>query len=147
MDVTKLPIGGLIMGALAASLAITFALAFDQTVDTSGESEGSPEPTQLPPEGVDLVIAMIPTLKFDQTSLSIPANEEVVIQAANKDGSVTHNFAVYQSRAAAEGRQAALGATRICSRCEEDLTLNLQPASYFFKCDVHPNMTGTLTAE
>lgn len=132
------------MGALAASLAITFALAFDQTVDTSGESGGTPEPTQPPPAGVDLVISMVPTLKFDQTSLSIPANQEVVIQAENKDGSLPHNFAVYASSAAA---QPGLGKTEVCANCTEQVTLNLAAASYFFKCDIHPNMTGTLTAQ
>ena len=94
-------------------------------------------------------IKMVPTIKFDKTELTVPAGKEVAITADNTDDGVSHNFAVYKDRDAAEAGDDPLAATDICSGpCSETATINLNAGEYFFRCDVHPSqMTGTLTAE
>ncbi|HXG36365.1 MAG TPA: hypothetical protein VNL15_05290, partial [Dehalococcoidia bacterium] len=101
MDITKLPLGGLILGGLATVLALTFAIAFALTVETGEEPADGGGTATPPPGGADFVIKMIPTLKFDKNTLTIPANQEVVVEAVNEDGALPHNFAVYRSKSEA----------------------------------------------
>jgi len=140
-------VGPGLIAVLAVGLIATFITAFALSGGDglSGEETPTATTTASPGPGGGVSVAMIPTIKFDQSDLTIAAGQDVTIEADNRDGSVPHNFAAYTDDSARE----LLGATEICTApCKESATLNVPPGIYFFRCDVHPTqMVGTLTAQ
>lgn len=145
MDITKLPIGGLVIGGLGAAIALTFVIAFAMT-DTDSGTSGAVVATEAPPPGVAAVINAIPTLKFDTNRVVVPAAQPAVVRFRNRDGSTLHNFAVYPSKQQASASSLIAG-TSVCASCTEDVTLTLQRGEYYFRCDVHPQMEGAVVAQ
>jgi len=94
--------------------------------------------------GTAVEIKAVPTIKFDRTTLEIPANVDVTIHFINEDTGIPHNFAAYKTEAAQE----AMGVGEICTApCDNTITINAPPGEYFFRCDVHPvQMRGKLIA-
>jgi plastocyanin len=94
-------------------------------------------------------IKMVPTMKFDKSSLTIAANKDVKVSVDNTDTGVQHNFAVFKSKADADAGKESVAETKPCTApCQETVTLNLAPGDYFFHCDIHPTkMTGTITVQ
>ena len=108
----------------------------------------SPTPSGTPGGGGGTVfeVKMVPTLKFDVTEMTLPANTEVTVRADNQDGGVLHNWAAYNDDTAAQ----EIAITDICSApCVKEVTFTTPaPGDYFFRCDLHPQqMTGTVTVE
>jgi plastocyanin len=117
---------------------------------TSTLAAGSRTPSTTSSAGASTAeINMVPTLKFDKTSLTIAANKDVKVSVDNTDTGMEHNFGVYKSKEDATADQPALAETKPCTApCQETVTLNLDPGEYFFHCDIHPTkMTGTITAQ
>jgi plastocyanin len=82
-------------------------------------------------------------LKFQTTSVEVKAGSNVTIHLDNQD-SAPHNIAVYTDSSA--GTAIAVG--DVVSSAKSDLVVPaLQPGSYFFRCDVHHDMTGTIVAK
>lgn len=146
---------GLLLLTLVAAVSIIVLIV--GTSDDGGE-EAAPQPatpTATPspggeptasPSGAPVVdIEMVPTIQFDKDELTV-GEGEVTVRANNMDDAILHNWAVYESREAAEGGEEAIAATEGCSaECQEEVTFNT-PATgtYFFRCDFHPQqMTGT----
>ena len=82
-------------------------------------------------------------IAFDPTELSAPADEAFQIAFANNDPSIPHNVAIKDTAGASKfnGEIFSGVGTR---------TYDVPPlaaGTYQFACSVHPNMTGTLTAQ
>ena len=94
-------------------------------------------------------IKMVPSLKFDKTKLTIAADKNVTFTVDNTDTGISHNFAVFRSKADADAGMPPLAKTDTCAGpCKKPLPVKLAPGDYFFRCDLHPaQMTGTLTAQ
>lgn len=80
---------------------------------------------------------------FDKTELTAPAGK-VTIELDNRDGGIPHNVHVFKGTDASgesvDMTEIAPGPTT------QTLTLDLEPGTYYYQCDVHPTtMTGTLT--
>jgi plastocyanin len=82
-------------------------------------------------------------MKFQVASVEVKAGENVTVHFDNED-SAPHNIAVYTDSGA--GTPVAVG--DIVTTAKSDLVVPaLKPGSYFFRCDVHHDMTGTLVAK
>lgn len=82
-------------------------------------------------------------LAFDKTELTIPADTEFVL-AFNNEESQPHNVAILE----AQGSPTALfrGAIVTGPKLAEETVDPIPAGEYYFQCDVHPTMSGTVTA-
>lgn len=82
-------------------------------------------------------------LAFDKKELTIPADTEFVL-AFNNEESQPHNVAILE----AQGSPNALfrGAVVTGPKLSEETVDPIPAGEYYFQCDVHPNMSGTVTA-
>jgi plastocyanin len=125
---------------------------------TAGEAEGPPgpgpaptgPPTQSPsaspsaaaPEGPLQLIAK--NTAFDQKELTFRGGTQVTLQLTNDDA-LPHNWALYADQAYTQ----AIFNGEIFSGPAQRRDYGFlapPPGTYFFKCDVHPNMAGTATS-
>lgn len=83
-------------------------------------------------------------LQFDKKELAIPADTEFTLVFNNQEAQ-PHNVAILE----AQGSSNALFRGQIVTGPKEaEETVDAIPAGeYYFRCDVHPNMNGTVTAE
>ncbi len=94
-------------------------------------------------------VKMVPSIKFEKTSITIDAGKKVTITVNNTDTGMRHNFALYKTKADADADTNEIAKTDICpAPCKQTVDVNLTAGDYFFHCDVHPTqMMGTLTAK
>jgi cytochrome c oxidase cbb3-type subunit 1 len=90
---------------------------------------------------IDLVAKNI---AFDKSSISVPANKPVKLSFKNED-QVQHNFALY----ADEGMRSPIfqGDLAGPGTVTYSFTSPSSPGTYYFFCDVHPNMKGTFVVQ
>jgi plastocyanin len=82
-------------------------------------------------------------LAFDKAELTIPADTEFVL-AFNNEEAQPHNVAILE----AQGSPNALfrGAIVTGPQLAEETVEPIPAGEYYFQCDVHPNMSGTVQA-
>jgi plastocyanin len=83
-------------------------------------------------------------IKFDQATLTAAAGQPLTIVFDNKD-SVPHNIAIFDSSAMTKSYFHGTVVTG-----PKTVTYSvpaLQPGTYYFHCDVHPTMNGTLVVK
>jgi plastocyanin len=82
-------------------------------------------------------------LTFNTATLSFPADSPVALTFDNQDAGVTHNVAIYQDQAYTQPKfngEIVTGPTTVTYDVPP-----LAPGTYYFKCDVHPTMAGTVS--
>ncbi len=82
-------------------------------------------------------------MKFQTASVEVKAGSNVTIHFDNQD-SAPHNLAIYTDSGA--GTAVSVGEV-VTSAKADQVVPALQPGSYFFRCDVHHDMTGTIVAK
>ena len=106
------------------------------------ENGDAPEPTAVP--GATQLELVAENLEWDPTTLSAPAGATVQVVMDNRDAGVPHNFALYADQ----------GYTQVIYQGElvtgpimhtDTFETPSTPGQYFFRCDVHPDMTGQFT--
>jgi len=125
-----------VLGATAgvAMLAGGIALA----VVTEGEGPG-PGPERPGTPGLTVVAENI---AFDTDAIELAANTPTTITLDNRDAGVQHNIAIYTDDTRAEvlfRGELLTGPGTIDYQIPP-----LPPGEYYFQCDVHPNMNGTV---
>lgn len=75
-------------------------------------------------------------IAWDTDSIEAPANQDFTIVVDNKDEGVQHNLDIKDTEFKTELE------TGVSAQV---LRINLPAGDYQYVCDLHPNMTGTLT--
>lgn len=86
-------------------------------------------------------------IAFDKTTLTAPAGSTVVMTFVNMDAGVPHNFALYTDSTANLATRFFAGnfVTGVMT-VTYTFTAPSKPGTYFFRCDVHPIMSGSFIA-
>jgi plastocyanin len=84
-------------------------------------------------------------LQFDTDTLTFPANSPISLLFQNNDAGVPHNFSIYTDDSAKDSLFKGDIVTGVASTTYD--IKPLKPGSYLFRCDVHTDMTGTVTVE
>ena len=82
-------------------------------------------------------------MKFQTTSVEVKAGTNVTVHFDNQD-SAPHNVAIYTDTGA--GTPVSVGQV-VTSGKADQVVPALKAGSYFFRCDVHHDMTGTIVAK
>ena len=104
--------------------------------------EPPPEEEEPPPEppGGGVVRIVAEGIAFDTAELALPAEGEAVIAFDNRDAGIPHNVSVYSE----QGGEAIFQGEIITGPATIEYRFPPpDPGSYYFQCDVHPQMQGT----
>lgn len=127
------------MKRVIASFALV-AVATISTACSSSPTASAPVPSGPVADGPTIVAK---DLKFQSPSLEVKAGSNVTIHFDNED-SAPHNLAIYTDNSASK----PLSVGQIITSAKADQVLPaLAPGTYFFRCDVHHDMTGTIVAK
>jgi plastocyanin len=114
-----------------------FSLLIGQSAIFAGGAKADPGPAGADPMAPAITASGV---KFNLDKLVIKAGTEVTLMITNKDSGIPHNLAIVESGTTVfSGEQFAGVAT-------EEYTLPALDANkiYTFRCEVHPNMKGTI---
>ena len=107
----------------------------------SNASANNPSPAGTPaaPAG-DAIQISSKDLKFSTANLTAPANKAFQIVYDNQDGA-PHNVAIYDSSFSSKvfGEEPFGGPKQVTYNVPA-----LAPGTYGFRCDIHPDMKGTI---
>ena len=81
-------------------------------------------------------------LAFDVSTIEAPGNEAFTITLVNNADTQPHNISIYTE----EGGD-LLGEEGATAEAGQTVTTDvaaLEPGTYYFQCDIHPDMNGTL---
>ena len=81
-------------------------------------------------------------ISFDTDKLAFPADTETTLTFDNKDANTPHNFAIYEDDTATTPLFQGDLVTGVATA--EYKIPAIAAGTYYFQCDVHPNMNGTL---
>jgi plastocyanin len=157
----RLPAGSIAVGGLIVALAVAINAGVIPPTDSASGGEGSPSPgasagaspgaSAGPSAAPSLVIPDADVtitaqgVAFLEKSVTVKADEEFTIAFVNLDAGVAHNVAVHEG--------SPTGAPLFVGKVFEGVEVMvytvppLPKGTHGFVCTVHPNMTGTLTAE
>lgn len=116
-------------------LAILWLMIFKPTLGFGGVPEC--------PAGTDTItVCAFDDQAFVPDHLQLPASEPVELAFDNRDGGVQHNVAIYRDESAEESLfvgDLIAGAEKVTYDVPA-----LDPGAYYFRCDVHPQMDGSV---
>lgn len=110
---------------------------------TSSTPTLTPTPTSTAGQknvSIDLVARNI---AFNLSTITVPAGAAITVNFNNEDVGVPHNFAVYQNLPGGQTRPIFTGNV-ITGPAKTTYRFDAPSASesYFFECDIHPEMNG-----
>jgi plastocyanin len=127
----------LILGLL--SLAAVLAACSGTSAAPATDS-----PTVSTPPAGDAVTVTAKDLKFGQSEITVPADEAFDLVFDNQEGA-PHNVAIYTDSSAST--KISVGDIFSGPAQKTQSVPALAAGTYFFRCDVHPDMQGSIVAE
>ena len=120
---------------------VTRTVTVNVSPDTTGTPTAEPMPTASPGLNSSVELAA-QNLEFSLSEITVQAGALVTVFFNNMDANIPHNFAVYTDSTAStpifQGTIVTGPATTTYT-----FTAPTTPGDFFFRCDVHPEMTGT----
>jgi plastocyanin len=107
-----------------------------------GFSTASVAPVVVP-SGSNAVVVTAVNTTFTTSAVEAPASEPFDIVFDNEDPGIPHNVAIYTDSAASQAL--FVGETFNGAATRTYHVPALPAGTYYFRCDVHPQMNGTLT--
>ena len=107
---------------------------------TAACSGGSSTPTAAPSIPAGAIVVVAKDIAFTPTEVAVPAGEPITIVLDNQEDA-PHNIAIKDSTGADVFKGEIVSKTQVTYEIPA-----LTAGSYPFICEVHPNMTGTITA-
>ena len=110
---------------------------------SSGPTAGTSSPPPPPPGGtpVTSLTVVAKTLRFDVNQFVLKANSEITLTLDNQDPGIPHNLAILTSETGTK----IFGKDPFNGPAKETWTFTSPaPGTYFFHCEVHPDMKGTV---
>ena len=154
-DITKLPVGEMMIGFLLLALAITFVGAFAATGDDDGGeaavSETPAESATAPPgDGGGNVAIVMTDNKFDPNAITVDSGASVTFDLTN-NGVAIHNMRIAGPDGSYNTGDDAVSDPGLVSG-GQTATLSWDAPSdageIIFQCDFHPtDMKGTITVQ
>ena len=110
---------------------------------TSAATPASTAAAAETPSGEATTVTLVAkNIKFNEDKLEAKAGKVTVV-VDNQDTGVPHNVHVYKGK---DAKGDSIGSTELSNGPKkEEVTLDLPADDYFYVCDAHPNMKGTLT--
>jgi plastocyanin len=143
--------GALLVISFAVFAAILYGAA--QIVDekeTAAAAEGAPVDGGGPPAAAGQPVTvdlLAKDLSFSPRTIRAAVSVEVTVRLDNQDSGVLHNVAFYETPQAQEEIFVGELITGV-AQIEEVFTAPARPGTYFFRCDVHPDlMTGSFIVD
>jgi plastocyanin len=97
------------------------------------------------PGGGAVVEVTARNIQFDASTLTAPASQAFTLVFHNEDPGVPHNVAIYTDSSASSS---VFTGKVFNGKAIMDYAVPAIPTgSYFFRCDVHPQMNGTLVIQ
>jgi plastocyanin len=127
------------MKRLFLSLGLVVLAAI--TVACSGAAAEAP--ASAGPVDPNAPVITAQNMAFSPATLDVTANKAFSLTFDNKDGA-PHNVAIYTDSSASQS--ISVGEIVSGSKATQQVPA-LKPGTYFFRCDVHHDMTGTITAK
>lgn len=114
-----------------------FSLLIGQSAIFAGGAKADPGPQGANPTAPEIIAAGV---KFNLDKLVIKAGTEVTLKITNNDSGIPHNLAIL------EGGTSVYSGEQFTGIATEEYTIPALDANkmYSFRCDVHPNMKGTI---
>ena len=128
------------MKRLAATLALVAVAAFSAACSSA---PAQPAPSVAGPVDPNGPTVVAKDLKFQNPQVDVKAGQNFTLHFDNQD-SAPHNVAVYTDSNASS--PISVGEI-VASGKKDQVVPALQPGTYFFRCDVHHDMTGTIVAK
>ncbi|MEX0801059.1 MAG: cupredoxin domain-containing protein [Dehalococcoidia bacterium] len=119
------------------------------TPDDGDDGDGADGGEATPAGGAgQTIVQMVTGRQFSPDEIFIAAGTDVTITTDNTDPGIPHSFAIYNTQQDADGGSDPLAEVDTCNGpCQDEVTVNLDGGTYFFRCEVHgSSMSGTLTA-
>ena len=126
----------------AALRPVTLACVVLAFVAAACSSSSDGTTPSVDPAAADVTI-ISRDMAFDQSTITIPADSSWSLQLVNEEAA-PHNVAIYTDESAEESLFVGemISSTTIVYHVP-----TLEPGAYFFRCDLHPEMNGTLVVE
>ena len=124
-------------------LTLSLGLLVLAAITAACSSTSGANPASAGPVDPNAPVVVAQGNVFSPSTLNVKAGKDFSLTLDNKD-SAPHNVAIFKDSTAAE--KVSIGEIVSSTKATQQVPA-LEKGSYFFRCDVHTDMTGTIVAD